>query len=154
MEKICSAHLLNVLTGQNFYNSLTNNEFGKPIILNSSYSVSFSHSKNMVACIVDKTGNSLGIDIEEVRERILKLSHKFISDKDLCPFEGVKKAHFIWGAKEVLYKIYSLKELDFNTNLLVEYQDRILGHINKPPHMSTHTLDYTELRDFMLVWNI
>lgn len=108
----------------------------------------------MVACIVDKTGNSLGIDIEEVRERILNLSHKFISDKDFCPFEGIKKAHFIWGAKEVLYKIHSLKELDFNTHLRIEYQDRILGYINKPPYESVHELDFAELHNFMLVWNV
>jgi 4'-phosphopantetheinyl transferase EntD len=154
LEKICSAHLLNLLTGENFYNFLTNDANGKPLILNSSYSVSFSHSKNMVACIVDKKGSALGIDIEEIRERILNMKHKFISPNDSSPLEGVEHAHLIWGAKEVLYKIYSKKELDFNTHLRVDYQDDITGYIHKLPHESSHVMDYIILNNFMLVWNI
>ncbi len=154
IEKICASHLLNVLTGENFYNSLTNDENGKPILLNSSYSVSFSHSRDKVACIVDKLGHPVGIDIEEVRNRILNLSHKFISTSDSSPLEGVEHAHLIWGAKEVLYKIYAKKELDFKAHLKIEYQDIIRGFISKNGYRNSFNLNYHFLNNFILVWNI
>lgn len=154
MEKLSCGYLLNYLTGENYYNFLTNDQNGKPFIINSSFSVSFSHSKNRIACVVDKTGKAVGIDIEEIRERISTLSHKFVSASDISPETGIHHQHLIWGAKEVLYKIYSKKELDFIKHLQIDYQGDIIGHINKNEYFESYVLDYLVLDNFMLVWNI
>lgn len=103
---------------------------------------------------MDKLGHPVGIDIEEVRNRILNLSHKFISTSDSSPLEGVEHAHLIWGAKEVLYKIYAKKELDFKAHLKIEYQDIIRGFISKNGYRNSFNLNYHFLNNFILVWNI
>lgn len=153
LEKISCGYLLNLLGGENLYRLLEKDENGKPYIQGSTWSVSFSHSRNMIACIIDKSGSDVGIDIEEMRERIVELSSKFVSEKDITLETGMKHCHLVWGAKEVLYKIYSKKELEFLEHLSVNLKDENKGYIQKGAYISSHSINYAELKNFMLVWS-
>nr|WP_234462383.1 4'-phosphopantetheinyl transferase superfamily protein [Adhaeribacter terrigena] len=62
----------------------------------------------------------VGIDIEIIREKILKLASKFLNDKELQQAnQDLKKTCLYWSAKETLYKMYSRKKLLFKENLAV-----------------------------------
>ncbi len=107
----------------------------------------------MVACFIDKKGTSVGIDIEQIRERIKMIAPKFVTENDNTDFEDTQHFHIVWGAKEVLYKIYSLKQLDFKDHIHIEFKQNIgKGFISKNEYYSAHFLEYIILNDFMLVW--
>lgn len=154
-EQLVASHLLNTLAGQRIHTYLDKTVTGKPILKGMNASVSFSHSRHLIACIFDLEGKEVGIDIEKLRENILNLKHKFVKETDSSPFQDpVLNGHLIWGAKEVLYKIYSMKELDFLSHLSVEFRDQLIGKINKNEFKRSYLLEYQLLEDFLLVWNI
>lgn len=155
--------LLNHLLGYDAHLNLQKDTYGKPYLDNSEIAVSFSHSKQMVACIIDKNGQAVGIDIEIIRESISGIAHKFYTAKDKAPLEGILATHLVWGGKEVLYKIYAKKELDFIDHLCVQFDSqnvvqeeeitgRGIGEIQKNQYESRHELHFIIIGDFMTVW--
>jgi 4'-phosphopantetheinyl transferase len=154
LENAVCAVLLNELAGPDIHLQLSRDEFGKPFVRDSDYGISFSHSRDMVACVADAEGRSAGIDIELIRESILGLSKKFIKREDSSPFTGFLHCHMIWGAKEVLYKVYAKKELDFICHLTVKFDKNFTGTINKNGISRTYPLDFIMLNNFILIWNI
>lgn len=154
LEQVCSAHLLNTLLNQSVHNTLDKNANGKPFLREHPYSISFSHSKNMVACLIDTEGGPAGIDIEYLREGIKAIAPKFVSEKEGLLEKDFLHFHLVWGAKEVLYKIYSLKELDFLEHLSVDFQNDIIGTIRKNTYLASYKLQFEHLDNFILVWNV
>lgn len=163
LESAVSQILLNHLLGSNAHLNLSKDKYGKPYLNNSNIAISFSHSKHMVACMVDTNGASVGIDIELIRESINSIAHKFYTSNDHVPLKGILAPHLIWGGKEVLYKIYAKKELDFIDHLQVNFTHELssnehtyfgqgTGEIHKNEYHSNHTLFYLILGDFMMVW--
>ncbi|MDI1235609.1 MAG: hypothetical protein PSX81_15130 [bacterium] len=163
LELAVSQILLNHLLGFSAHLNLTKDAYGKPFLNNSNIAISFSHSKQMVACIIDLNGSDVGIDIEIIRERIQYISHKFQSTRDFTILNGILSSHLIWGGKEVLYKIYAKKELDFIDHLSVNFNSEIsltnnqfrgegYGTVDKGHHTSVHHLFYETIGEFMLVW--
>ena len=75
--------------------------YGKPIINQSKTSVSFSHTKDLIACYIDTEGNDIGIDVEHLRKQLPALSKKFINQEDSSPFEDEWHYLFIWSAKAI-----------------------------------------------------
>ena len=76
------------------------NSNGAPEILNGKH-ISISHSKNLVAIII--SDKKIGLDIEYISEKPLKLSSKFNtrnSQQDLTK----EKATLIWCCKEAVFK--------------------------------------------------
>jgi len=156
LEKMAAAYLLDLIEGENLHFNLYYNNDGKPEILNSKISVSFSHSKSMIACIIDLDGKPVGIDIEQQRPQIIKLAPKFTNFDDciLTKDNFILNSHFIWGAKEVLFKIWSKKEVDFKHDLSIyKALDGYFGKIKKfnPPQI--FSINYLLINDFLLVYS-
>lgn len=104
----------------------------KPFLKDKAQHISISHSHNKLAIIINENENT-GIDIELIRDKILKIQHKFLSQEELAfAKDNIEKLITIWAAKEVLYKVYGLKELDFIANLFIEKFDGdiIIGKID------------------------
>ena len=97
-------------------------EAGKPH-LNDGNHISITHSFQFTGIILS-TGRKVGIDIEKQREKIIRIAHKFTTlDTTHNPEstgELVKKLTLIWGAKESIYKISSIKDLSFLQHIYVE----------------------------------
>jgi 4'-phosphopantetheinyl transferase len=154
LENAVCCVLLNTLGGKNLHLKLDKDVYGKPFIHDHDIAVTFSHSKEMVACMIDVSNQAVGIDVEKKRESILSISKKFINSEDTTPFDEVLHCHLVWGAKEVLYKIHSKKELDFIRHLTVKFQEKYEGFIHKNEVHASYSLDFKELSNFILVWNI
>ena len=154
-EQSVYMYLLDYLCGETLHPFLRNDENGKPYIENSSINVTFSHCKNRIACMVDKNGGPVGIDIETIRHNISEISKKFINENDCSNEKGLEHFQLIWGAKEVIYKIYSKKQLDFKQNMTICIEENVLlGKIHKNEIKNSYPLKYIFLNNFILVWNV
>ena len=90
---------------------------GKPYLLGLPFQFSFSHCKGYAACAIDD--QSIGIDIEIIHPRIIKVAHKFLNDQEktmiarLDEKDQLNQMAFLWAAKEAMYKKYEQLGIDF-----------------------------------------
>ncbi|MCD6017935.1 MAG: phosphopantetheinyl transferase [Bacteroidetes bacterium] len=130
---------------------------GKPYLSNDTRHISVSHSHDRLAIIVNKS-EATGIDIELIRDKVLKIKHKFLTKTELRDAnDDVEKLLIYWAAKETLYKIYGLKEVDFIEHLLVKPFTKhklgsIIGEINLPGFNEAFEMHYQLLPDYVLVY--
>ena len=130
---------------------------GKPFLEADSRHISLSHSHDKLAMIVNEQ-EPTGIDIELIRDKVLRIRHKFLSPPELTESaDDVEKLLVYWAAKETLYKIYGLKEVDFVTNLFVKPFNKhnfgtITGEINLPDFKKTYALYYQSVDNYILVY--
>lgn len=99
---------------------LTYNDNGKPF-LSDGVHISITHSYQYAAIILG--ANPVGIDIEKQKEKITKISSKFITEEEqqyLDNFENkIEGLTFIWCAKEAIYKLHGKNGLSFKNNISV-----------------------------------
>lgn len=130
---------------------------GKPYLVGDIRHISISHSHDMLAVIVNEH-EPTGIDIELIRDKVIKIKHKFLTQDELIDANNdVEKLLIYWAAKETLYKIYGLKEVDFIGNLFVKPFTKhklglINGEINLPNFTESFHLNYQILDDYVLVY--
>ena len=92
-------------------------ESGKPFIRNGQ-NISFSHSDMYAAVIIGK--QTVGIDIEIRRDRILKIKEKFLEIELNYPGNlNSEKALIYWNIKESIFKTVGYSGIDFRKNILV-----------------------------------
>lgn len=95
---------------------------GKPYLKDKSFNISISHTKNWIAVMVHPT-KKVGIDIETVSDRVLKVRNKFLSADELkylyTDNENTKKMQLAWSAKEAIYKIIGHEAVDFKNQLRI-----------------------------------
>lgn len=103
---------------------------GKPYLEEHSYHISVSHTQNFAAVAISKTGR-VGIDIEVLGRDLSKIASKFCSDEELNglgnPADTFKMT-LLWCAKEALYKLYGLKQLDFRQHIKISNLDPANPH--------------------------
>lgn len=95
---------------------------GKPYLVNVPYHISLSHSFDYAAVMISKT-QPVGIDIEQVKEKVERIAHKFMRAEELAFIEEKNKIdqlYVCWCAKEAAYKCYGQKEVSFVNNILLE----------------------------------
>jgi len=92
---------------------LTYDEAGKPHLSDGKHiSISHSHEFSCI-CISDEL---MGIDLEKLKEKTLKIAPRFMEVKhleNLSISEQVVKATVIWGVKESIFKIKNEKGISF-----------------------------------------
>ena len=93
---------------------------GRPQLSDKSYHISISHSGNHAAILLHPQRRT-GIDIETRSNRILRVSQRFVSEKEYID-NTQKTLHLLlhWSAKETLFKLMHASQIDFKTHLLIE----------------------------------
>ena len=97
---------------------------GKPYLKGVPFHFSFSHCKGYAACAVCEH-SPIGIDIEIIHPRILKVAHKFLGDKEKELLVGLSEAAalqqlaFFWAAKEAMYKQHEQLGIDFSKDFYI-----------------------------------
>jgi 4'-phosphopantetheinyl transferase len=159
LEWLAGQYLLHVLTG--YVAKPERDMYGKPILSNSNWHLSISHSHFRTASIISNRIN--GIDIQLINEKILKLYTKFVNDdeaKYLNDKDLMQHVSVIWGAKEALYKAYSKREIDFKKNLIVHKFDLnfengwTTGSVIKEDIHMDFNIYYKKLENYILVYAI
>ncbi len=94
------------------------NEDGKPLLTDSDDFISISHSQNYIGIL--KAPFNVGLDMEELNERILKVKKRFLNDEELGLFgSSIENLTIAWTLKEAMFKLNDRKGIDFRKELLV-----------------------------------
>lgn len=126
LEKLaCRAALAHILKNTSI--NLSYSPEGQPKI-DGRY-ISFSHCHTHVAVAVSPTA-PVGIDIESIQDRILKLYSKFLNESEIKQFDVTDKnqLYFCWSAKEAIYKWTAGKVHDFVNHIsIAQKNDSYVG---------------------------
>ena len=129
--------------------SISYNAFGAPELNNNSY-ISISHSKGLVAIIISQ--QQVGIDIEEISEKALRVSTKFVSTNNLKALTA-EKATLIWCCKEAIYKWHQKGQVDFVTDIkLHPFKSLEKGEITAKFRDTQLILHYQKIHNHYLVY--
>jgi phosphopantetheinyl transferase len=102
------------------YHGLRKDEFGKPFLKNHPNPISLTHSFPYVAAQID-IRQSVGIDLEQPKDKLLKIAHRVMADYELADAgQDIVKHCVYWCAKEALYKVYGKRGLIFSNHLNIE----------------------------------
>jgi phosphopantetheinyl transferase len=96
------------------------NQHGNPQLINHEQNISISHSHQKVAVGLAEKG-AIGIDIQQVSEKIRRVQHKFldISELSLAPqLNDVFLTH-CWSAKEASFKLIGEKDVFLSENFKI-----------------------------------
>jgi 4'-phosphopantetheinyl transferase len=134
-------------------------EFGKPYFLDGKH-VSITHSHHFSAIII--SDETVGIDIEMQREKIIRIADKFVNDKELNRLRSfdtedyIKKLTIKWGAKEAIFKIRNEKGISFKDHIQVnpfEIEDQITTAILEFENIKQQfSIYFEEFENFTLVY--
>ncbi|MFG4001267.1 4'-phosphopantetheinyl transferase family protein [Flavobacterium aquidurense] len=96
-------------------------EFGKPYF-NCHNHISITHSHDFAAIIISY--ETVGIDMELQREKILRIADKFVDTENSYlntqnTTDYIKELTVIWGAKEAIFKIRNEKGISFKDHIRV-----------------------------------
>ena len=101
----------------------------KPFLENEAYHFSISHCGHYAAVMVSST-KRVGVDIEMVTEKVARVKHKFLSNKEQAIIETIEDSSIellhdslltaAWSIKESLYKWYGDGEVDFKEHLHID----------------------------------
>jgi phosphopantetheinyl transferase len=100
-------------------------QFGKPNLTDGKY-ISITHSHDFSAIII--SNETVGIDIELQRDKIIKIADKFCDTEFQFlnaenKEEFIRKLTVIWGAKEAIFKIRNEKGISFKDHIKVNLFD-------------------------------
>jgi len=112
-EFLSSRLLLNKLLNTSI---ISYNTYGAPEIKYDKF-IGISHSKNLTAIIISK--NKVGLDIEQISNKTLKLSSKFIAKNKHNPLSK-EKATLIWCCKETIYKWHQKGNINFISDIIIK----------------------------------
>lgn len=99
---------------------------GKPSLCTGKY-ISISHSFDYAVVAISK--ENIGVDVELIRDKIIRLSNKFCNERELAlvpvPLED-KKEYLteIWSVKEALYKMCNSRSLSFAQEMDVDVEHK------------------------------
>jgi len=93
--------------------------YGAPY-LTSGLNISISHSELFVAVCLSK--EKVGIDLQIINEKIVKVSNKFINDleKKLTEKNNLEKLTHLWTIKEAAYKYFTVGKLSLKNDIIVK----------------------------------
>lgn len=95
-------------------------EIGKPF-LKEEIKISISHSHDWLAVLFSYNNAEVGIDIEKVRDKILNIKHKFLSEDELKNTGNDTLALTLyWCAKEAVYKAFGETGINFAEEIKVQ----------------------------------
>ncbi len=140
--------------------SIIYEESGRPLIKDENFHISISHTSKYVAVILSEN-LKVGIDIEGIHDRILKIRSKFVSAKeDLFLKEDIfltENLILIWSAKEALFKMDGKGNMDFRKNISIkpfhlQQSGLIMGTISKNIFVHEFPISYQKIQDHMMVF--
>ena len=148
-------HLLTLVglsDAQLFYN-----DNGKPILHNGMH-ISISHSFDFSTIVLSKL--NIGIDIEQIREKVARIAHKFCNSE--LTFLEPNTSHYynnlttIWAAKETIFKIENQVGISFKDHILVSefHNKNVRAKLHFNDKISTYEMQSLCVENFMLVFGI
>jgi 4'-phosphopantetheinyl transferase len=148
LEKLACRQCLAYLLGDNRID-IEYGKHGEPVIQN--HYISFSHSDEFAAVAISNK-YSVGIDIEKIGTKIIPLAYKFMNEQELLSSESDNSEyiHYFWGAKEAIYKIHKVGNIDYKENILVK-KNQQKGFLHTSLSESEFNINSWIIENMMLV---
>ncbi len=132
---------------------------GMPYVDDHSVRISISHTGKYVTVIIHPD-TPVGIDIERISDRPIRVKHKFLSDDEIFHIDPrSEKTHLtlLWAVKEALYKVIGIESVDFINDLhIAPFQPYLSGTITARETVTeakaTYNLEYKVFPEFVVVW--
>ena len=128
---------------------------GSPTIDNNSF-ISISHTTKY-ACLGVSKSLKIGIDIEAVTPRAVKVQHKYCNDLEARLFDTSNDFDMtlLWSLKEALYKLSDRQQLLFSTDILIQQKTpEIIAHVKFEQSMVTVKLGFEQLDNHVLTYTL
>lgn len=130
------------------------NAVNKPFLENRQEHISISHSHNWLAIAIH-SGHETGVDIELIREKVINIKDKFLTEEELkAGGHDSVKLTLMWAVKEAVYKTYGKKEVEFKNIVIDSFILEDEGIINALLKLKTEErkfrLLYRKQDDYML----
>ena len=134
---------------------LTYDEAGKPHLSDGKHiSISHSHEFSCI-CISDEL---MGIDLEKLKEKTLKIAPRFMEVKhleNLSTSEQIEKATVIWGVKESIFKIKNEKGISFPEHIFEDefcFSDgKCSAELRFNNQIEKFTIQFYKVEDYIFV---
>lgn len=133
-------------------------EFGKPHLQDGKH-ISITHSYQFSSIII--SDETVGIDIELQREKIIRIADKFCDtefqylDREKTT-DYIKKLTVIWGAKEAIFKIRNEKGISFKDHIAVNEfdlnQSQAIANLHFGGLHKEFNIYFDEMEGFTLVY--
>lgn len=132
---------------------ISKEENGKPYLKNSYAHISISHSFPIAAAMIHLK-KPCGIDMERPREKHALVRDKFLHPTEMQYKDDIAKLCTIWGAKEVVYKIFGRRFLSLKDEIKIEFKSENLmtGEILKDGYEDLHEIHYEWVKDYLLAF--
>lgn len=135
-------------------------ENGKPYLVNFPQKISLTHSFEYVAVMLSDNGE-VGIDLELVKPKILRIAEKFMKPEELAFMAGLDEESRIlhlyacWCAKEAVYKLQGNRGVSFRDDMYIhpfQFQDQgvLKLALNAPNRKETFNVHYERFQEYML----
>lgn len=135
----------------------------KPFLPDEKYHFSISHCGDYAAAIVSST-QRVGVDIERASEKILRISHKFLTDREKMLLDEQMSAQqllqltsLLWSSKESMFKWYGDGAVDFRQHMHIENiegndeEGKLICSFRKHEPLPL-TVHYRFLHDLVMSW--
>ena len=142
------------------YHEVLYTSLGKPYLKYNNLNISISHTVGYVAIILNPN-TEVGIDIEKKGDTVLRVKHKYMSDRELdiiASESDIFRDNLIvcWSAKETLFKIINKEEIDFIEHLVIDdfirnqNEGKVLMSEHKTDSKKKYTISYKIEEDFVI----
>ena len=132
------------------------NSNGKPFVDKCENNISVSHSSKSICLAISKF--ALGIDIEGIDERVLRIKAKYVNieDKKHYQYNSVEDLTILWTIKECLYKLYDVKGLSFKNDIraLSRNNNEHYFEVQTKNGIQKHLLTHEKIDNEILTYNI
>ena len=157
-QRLAVRALLNELFEEKVY--LSHHDNGKPYIENDATNISITHTEKYVAVILHPT-EDVGIDIESLDRDFTAVEKKALSEDEIDDLDDEKRNEQLaiyWCAKEAIFKLVSVYNVDFAEQIEVEhFRPKGEGEleatfIDKDEYEEEYDLEYMTFDRHVLVW--
>jgi phosphopantetheinyl transferase len=158
LQQLASRMVLNVLQPSFPFDQIQLNPAGKPSLPEGMPQFSISHTKGFAAGIISAEAQ-VGIDIESISPRVLKIEKKFLNPHEfalLARFseqDRIVFASLFWSIKETVYKCWGNGGVDFSEQIRIQsfaLQDHGTAAIQFGQSTAVHTVHYFREGDLWL----
>jgi len=129
---------------------------GKPSLIDDTTQLSISHSSQSICVAI--SDSPLGIDIEKIDDRILKVRAKFVNceEKQFYAYDSIEDLTILWTIKESIYKLLDISGISFLDDIQIIERNRgehtCLVQVNGM--RKTYTLKHEKINNEILTYNI
>jgi len=156
-EFLSSRILLKLLFGQCV--EIDYKTSGAPYIKGTKWNISITHSGKYVA--VARSKQPLGIDIEQISEKLNRTKHKYCSTQELNHIDNTQQLYHLtlhWSAKESIYKLIEDEPLIFDMEMQIEKftprnKDHFKLHLCSKKTEHEFKISYKKIDNYVLTYS-